>query len=123
MSLIASLVLGAAFVLAGASKIAAGKAWPVQALDLGVPPAIALVVPWLELVVGAALLAQLVEPCTAVVAIVMLVAFTGLVAVRLAEGMRPVCACFGGWSAKPIGPATIARNAGLMVAGLLALYP
>lgn len=123
VSLLASVLLGVVFVVAGASKIALGARWPAQARDLGAPGWAAAVVPWLELAVGAALIVQLVEPVPAVVAIVLLLSFTGLIAIRLAEGKRPQCACFGAWSAKPIGPGHIARNAGLLVLGLLALYP
>ena len=37
VSLVASLLLGAAFVLAGGSKLAAGLAWEAQARELGRP--------------------------------------------------------------------------------------
>lgn len=123
VSLIASIALGAAFVVAGGSKLAAGPAWPAQAVALGAPRIVVPLVPWVELAVGAALIAQLAEPVPAVVAILLLTAFSGLIAVRLAAGEHPACACFGAWSASPIGPLHLARNGGLMVLGLLALYP
>jgi hypothetical protein len=43
-----------------------------------------------------------------------------LLAVRLKEGRRPPCACFGPWSARPIGPGSIARNVALIALALLA---
>lgn len=119
---VAAVVLGLAFVVAGASKLAAGPAWPTQARELGAPSRVIPIVPWFEMAVGAALVARLLEPFPAVVAIVALVVFTVLIARRLAEGKRPACACFGLWSAKPIGPSHLARNFGLMTLGLLALY-
>jgi uncharacterized membrane protein YphA (DoxX/SURF4 family) len=123
VSSLASILLGAAFVVAGASKLAAGPAWPQQARALGAPAFTTPFVPWLELAVGASLVVQLVEPIPAVVAILLLVAFSALIAANLAAGRRPPCACFGAWTARPIGPLHLARNAALMVLGLLALYP
>lgn len=122
VALIASWVLGSAFVLAGASKLAAGAAWRPQALELGAPAWTVPFVPWLELAVGAALVAQLVEPVPAVVAIVLLLAFTALIGRRLAQGRRPACACFGAWSARPIGAGHLVRNAVLLWLGMLALW-
>jgi uncharacterized membrane protein YphA (DoxX/SURF4 family) len=83
LALIASIGLGAAFLVAGGSKLAAGPAWPQQARGLGAPELSIPVVPWLELAVGAALVAQLVPPLPAIAALVLLVAFTVLIAVRL----------------------------------------
>jgi hypothetical protein len=124
VSLIASVLLGVAFVVAGASKLAAREAWPVQAIELGAPfflVRLLPLVPWLELAVGATLIAQLAEPAPALVAIGLLLVFSALIAKRLSEGKRPACACFGAWSAKPIGPGHLARNAALLVLGVLAL--
>ena len=47
----------------------------------------------------------------ALVAAVVLCAFTALIVVRLAQGRRPVCACFGALSARPIGAATVGAEA------------
>jgi uncharacterized membrane protein YphA (DoxX/SURF4 family) len=118
---IASLLVGAAFVVAGGSKLAAGELWPSQARELGAPSVTISVVPWAELCVGAALVAGLVRPVAAVAALVMLVAFTALIGLRLAEGKRPACACFGAWSATPIGPMHLVRNGVLIVLAVVAL--
>lgn len=122
VSLIASIVLGVAFVVAGGSKIAAGPAWPVHAQALGAPAIAAPILPWVELSVGAALMAQLFEPVAALVAIALILAFSVLIIRRLSQGRRPVCACFGAWSAKPIGPGHLVRNAVMLVLGVLALF-
>jgi uncharacterized membrane protein YphA (DoxX/SURF4 family) len=121
LALVASVVLGLAFLLAGGSKLAAGPAWPAQANGLGAPAFVVPVVPWLELVVGAALVLHLAAPAAAVVALVLLVAFTGLIARRLSQGERPPCACFGAWSATPIGPSHLLRNGALIVLAIVAL--
>jgi uncharacterized membrane protein YphA (DoxX/SURF4 family) len=119
---VAGIILGAAFVLAGAAKLAAGRSWLAQAEQLGAPASMAPLVPWVELGVGALLVTQVAVPWPAVAAIVLLVCFTALIALRLSRGERPPCACFGNWSAKPIGPVHIARNAALMMLGMLALF-
>jgi uncharacterized membrane protein YphA (DoxX/SURF4 family) len=121
VSLIASVLLGIAFVVAGASKLAAREAWPAQALGLGAPFFLVPYVPWVELAVGATLIAQVAEPVPALAAIMLLLLFSLLIAKRLSEGERPACACFGAWSAKPIGLEHLVRNAGLLVLGVLAL--
>ena len=121
VSLVASIVVGVAFVVAGGSQIAAGESWPVQARGLGAPTWTIPLVPWVEIGVGALLIAQAVPPWPAVAALAMLVGFTALIVNSLAHGRRPPCACFGAWSAKPIGPAHLARNAALIVLALLAM--
>jgi len=118
---IASVLLGVAFLVAGASKVAAGTAWPEQARGLGAPPIVIPVLPWIEIVVGAILVTQVGRAPAAGVAVVLLVAFTGLVGFQLARGRRPPCARFGAWSAKPIGPGTVWRNVALIVLALVSI--
>jgi uncharacterized membrane protein YphA (DoxX/SURF4 family) len=122
VSLIASVLLGVAFVVAGASKLAAREQWMTQAVGLGAPFFLAPYVPWVELAVGALLIAQVAEPVPVLVAIALLLLFSALIAKRLSEGRHPPCACFGAWSAKAIGPEHLARNGVLLVLAALALY-
>lgn len=116
----ASVAVGVTFLVAGASKLAAGPVWSASARDLGVPGWVVPIVPWVELVVGALLVVQLAEPWPAVVAAAMLAAFTVLLLVRMRAGERPMCACFGQWSASPVGPRHIARNAVLFALAVVA---
>jgi uncharacterized membrane protein YphA (DoxX/SURF4 family) len=120
--LVASILLGLVFVVSGGSKIAAGPAWPQQARALGAPRAVVPVLPWLEIALGAVLVAQLAPVASAVVALVVLVAFTTLIVRRLSEGAHPPCACFGAWSAKPLGRGHVIRNLGFMALGVVALF-
>ena len=69
---VASVLLGAAFLVAGGSKIAAGPQWPVQAAGLGAPRIVVPVLPWVELVIGALLVVQVARPVPAVAALAML---------------------------------------------------
>lgn len=118
---VASVLLGIAFVVAGGAKLAAGPAWPTQAAALGAPRLAIPALPWVEVSIGAALVARLVMPVPAIAALALLVAFSALIAVRLAQGERPVCACFGAWSARPIGAGHLVRNGVLAVLGVLAV--
>ena len=51
--------------------------------------------PFAELGIGALLVAQIARRPVAIVAGVVLLAFTTLLVVRLSQGRRPPCACFG----------------------------
>ena len=121
IAIIASIIVGVAFLAAGGAKIAAGPAWPTQARALGTPAVLIPFVPWLEIVIGALLCAQVGRPIVAAVAAAMLLAFSGLLVLRLAQGRRPPCACFGSWSAKPLSWRHVARNAVLLAAAIVAV--
>ena len=118
---VAAVVVGVALVVAGGSKLAAGGAWPEQARGMGAPSWAVPIVPWIELVVGAALVTQLARRAAAVAAIVLLVAFSALIARLLRRGEHPPCACFGSWSLGPIGPRHLVRNAALLALAIVAL--
>jgi len=122
VGVVASVVVGIAFLVAGASKVAAGRQWPATARAMGAPVFTIAFVPWVELAVGAALVAQLAVPYPAVAALVLLLAFTALIAVRLSGDERPACACFGAWSAEPVGSVHVIRNAVLMALAVLAMW-
>lgn len=121
VGLVASILLGFVFLVSGASKIAAGPAWPEQARGLGAPSFVVPVLPWFEIVLGAVLVMQVVPVLAAVTALVVLVLFTALIARRLAQGQHPPCACFGTLSTKPLGRGHVIRNVGFMVLAVAAL--
>ena len=118
----ATLTLGAVFLVAGGSKLAAGREWPAQARALGAPSWSARPLPWIELAIGALLMTLMWYPVPTVVALALLLAFTALVIMRLAEGRHPPCACFGSWSAKPLGPRHVIRNVSFIGVALLSLF-
>jgi len=122
VGLVASILLGFVFLVSGGSKIAAGPAWPEQAAGLGAPSIVVPALPWVEIVLGAILVMQVAPVVAAVAALVLLVSFTALIVRQLALGRHPPCACFGAWSAKPLGAGHVARNAGFIVLGVLALF-
>lgn len=108
--MIAAVAVAAVFLLAAVTKLARPGAWRAQSGDLGVPWAVAVVVPYVEAIIGALLLVQFHREVVAWCAVGVLTAFTVLLVVRLAQGQRPPCACFGSWSAKPIGVSSVVRN-------------
>ena len=118
--IVAAILLGAAFVLAGASKLAAGRAWPAQAAGLGAPAWSVGALPWVELVLGALLISNLVRRPASIVALVLLLLFSTLVVARLRDGRRPPCACFGAWSVRPLGLGHLVRNGLLVVLAIVA---
>lgn len=121
VAVIAAIIVGAAMLFAGAAKIAAGPGWPAQAATLGAPAFVVPFVPWLEIVVGALLAAQVARAVLASVAVAMFVAFSALLALRLRQGQHPPCACFGSWSAKPLSWRHLARNAVLIAVAVVAI--
>ena len=120
VSSIAAVLVGLAFVVAGGSKLAASESWPTQARGLGSPAWAIPLVPWCELVLGALLIVQLVRTPAALAAMALLAVFTVLIVRKLMAGEHPPCACFGAWSAKPIGRGHVVRNAVLMVLAAVA---
>ena len=77
--------------------------------------------PWVEIVVGALLVVGTPGTLAVVVALAVLASFTVLIVVRLVQGRHPPCACFGAWSAAPIGWRHVARNVAFMAIGVVAL--
>jgi uncharacterized membrane protein YphA (DoxX/SURF4 family) len=116
----AAIVLGAAMVIAGAGKIAS-RSWPEQATALGAPAWAVPTVPWLEMALGALLVADLGVRWVAVAVVLLLLTFTGLLAMHLASGDRPVCACFGPLSRRPISWWSVVRNLALVALGVVVI--
>ena len=116
----AAVVVAAVLLLAGVLKLARPNDWRAQASGLGVPAMLAAVVPFFEIGLGAALLVQWQRHIVAWIAVVLFVAFTALLGLRLAQGQRPPCACFGSLSSRPIGAPTMVRNAVFLAIAVLA---
>lgn len=106
----------------GGSKIAMGRRWLVDAHAMGAPPVAAPFVPWIELLSGAFLVAQWQRSVFALVVAGLLLVFTVLIVVNLARDHRPVCACFGVWSRRPIGWLHVWRNLALIAVAVIAVF-
>ena len=114
MQTAAALALGLVFLASGALKIR-DPSWPEAARVLGAPsPIIPLIAP-LELGLGALLVVGLTRRPVAIGAFALLVVFTAVLLKAIRAGDRPVCACFGVFSARPIGAGPVIRNVVLLV--------
>ena len=127
MGWVASSVLAAVFLIAAASKVTDRTGTRHGAAGLGVParaePAVAVALPAIEAGVAVLLLTPW-HRVGAWAAIALLVVFTCAVARTLAHGHQPACRCFGSLSTRPIGAATLLRNAVLgAVAAVVLLAP
>jgi uncharacterized membrane protein YphA (DoxX/SURF4 family) len=116
----AAVLVAAVLLVSGVSKLAATQEWRSQSAGLGVPWPLARVVPYVEVVLGALLLVQWQRSFVAWCAVALLGSFTVLIGVRLAQGRRPPCACFGAWSSRPIGAGHLVRNAVFIAAAVAA---
>ena len=123
---VAAVVLGAVFLTSAITKFAHPAQWRAQAGELvsGAPAQRRGfdAVPVVEAVLGALLVVGWRRMTVAIVAGAVLITFTGLLVIRLLQGRRPPCACFGSLSVRPIGWGSVGRNLVLIaVAGVAAL--
>jgi thiol-disulfide isomerase/thioredoxin len=122
--LIARLVLGAVFALAGVAKLADLEGSRKAIIDFGLPSALApplgLLLPLAELAVAASLLPASTAWWGALGALALLSVFVVGISVNLARGRTPECHCFGQIHSSPVGWKTLARNGVLAaVAGFI----
>jgi methylamine utilization protein MauE len=110
---VAAGLVGAVLLLAGGAKIAGSVALP------GLPRWLGSVLPYVELAVGALVLAGFWP--AGVAALVLLAGFTGWLVRQLARGDRRPCRCFGETGGHPVGPWSIGRNVLLMAAVTVAV--
>jgi hypothetical protein len=121
-SVVLSAVVGAALLFAGIMKLVDRRSFAVGATALGVPATVAASVPWVEVLLGSALVLDIGGVAAHVGTLALLLAFTALLVVNLLRGNRPACACFGARAATPISWWTVSRNGvllALIVAALL----
>lgn len=111
-------VIGVVLLVSGTLK-ARDRSWPAAAAAFGAPRLVVSALPWGEIVLGAALVAQLGRRWTGGAALALLLAFTVAIAVKVGRGDAPPCACFGQVSTAPVGPATLARNLALCALALV----
>ena len=116
---LAGVALGIVLLVAGIAK-RADRRWPEDAAALDTPAWAIPVLPWFEVLLGAVLVAGLARPAAAALAGLVLLAFTGVLILNLAQGRRPPCACFGVSSHRPIGPWSLVRNLVLLALAAIA---
>lgn len=121
VGIVAGVVVGVTLIAAGVLKLVEGPGWSKQAADMGVSRPVALVVPFVEVAIGALVALQLFKPWPAIAAVALLVVFTGVIVRRVLDGSRPPCSCFGSRSKRPLGGYHVARNLGLLAIALVAV--
>jgi uncharacterized membrane protein YphA (DoxX/SURF4 family) len=128
LGLVARVVVGGVWVVAGAIKLPdpAGSVRAVRAYDLlpeSIVPTVGHVLPIVEVLVGACLIAGLLVRWMAVVSAVLFLAFIVGISAAWARGLQIDCGCFGGGGyeegASDEYPWELARDAVLL---LLSLY-
>ncbi len=112
------IAVGTVLLLAGAFKLGQ-RAWPAAAAEFGAPRWAIGGLPWVEMVLGGLLMAQVGGRWTSAAARALLAAFTVAVAVRLRSADRAPCGCFGETSPEPVGVDTLVRNVVLTAMALV----
>jgi len=110
------VALGTVLLLAGAFKLGQ-RAWPTAAAEFGAPRWVIGGLPWVELVLGGLLMAQVGGRWTAAASGILFALFTVAVALRLRTAERVPCGCFGETSPEPVGVDTLVRNVLLTAMG------
>ncbi len=121
LGMAAACVLAATFAWAGAAKLGrpADTAAGFRTLGLNRAPALARIVPAVELLLAVALLAA--PRLGGAAALVLLAAFSALLVHALRRGVEVRCACFGQAGGPPLSFVDLVRNGLLGGLALLAL--
>jgi uncharacterized membrane protein YphA (DoxX/SURF4 family) len=120
------LAAGILLLASGLAKVGDGPWLAVQVHNFHLAPrwaehAIAIVLPWIELAAGLALVIGVRARAGAVVALALMLVFTLAVAAAWARGLDFRCGCFGKAGAGVIGATKFFENVGLsLLAGLAA---
>jgi peroxiredoxin/uncharacterized membrane protein HdeD (DUF308 family) len=117
--LVARLVLGAVFLVAGVAKLVDRAGSRQAATDFGAPAFLAgplsIFVPFAELAVAGLLVPKASAWWGAAGALALLLVFVAAIGANLARGRQPDCHCFGQLHSAPAGWRTLARNGALAV--------
>jgi uncharacterized membrane protein len=107
---VCAAVVGATLALAGASKVTSWNQWRANARQQHLWSFVAVALPGLELVLGAALL--VLKPAATVLglATLLLVVFTSFLALQVTTKSQVPCACFGAHVNRPPSWRDVMRN-------------
>lgn len=125
-STLAQLVIGALFVAAALAKLGDLSDFATQVNHYRIAPVaivnlVAVVTPWIELLVGLSLLLRVRPRAGAVVALAMLLVFTVAVAAAWARALDFRCGCFGKAGAQTIGAQKFFENLALTLLAVAAV--
>lgn len=127
LTLFARLILGGVFVYASFDKIlhpaAFAKAvYNYQILPDGLINLTAIILPWLELVLGSFLIIGLWLPGTAVICNLLLLTFTGALLFNMARELDIGCGCFSTTAESAINLWTVLRDISILIPAVYLLY-
>ena len=121
---VARLAIGVLFITAALAKIGAAQPFALQIENYDILPAgwenlPAIVLPWIELVAGLALVLGVQARSAAWVAVTLMAVFTAAVGQAMARGLNVECGCFGTGDATRVGLPKLLEN--LVVTGVALL--
>jgi hypothetical protein len=119
LAYVAALLLAGVFALAAVHKLADRPGSERGFRALGLPGALALVVPAVELLAAAALV--VVPGWGAALALPLLVVFTAFLVRAVRRGVTAPCNCFGSARRAPVSRVEVTRNLALLVTAAVAL--
>ena len=119
VSLILRLLVGGAFVVAGALKVLqpatfAADIGNYRLLPHGAINLLAITLPWIEVAAGALLVLGFWRRASAVVIAVMLIIFLGAIGQALARGLDVRCGCFGTVEARKVSVLALGQDITLL---------
>jgi putative oxidoreductase len=122
--LVLRIVLGAIFIVAGSSKIGHPSLFAAEIAGFRILPQVviaplALVLPYLEVLLGAYLILGLFTRPAAWIAVVLLALFDGAIASAVVRGMTVNCGCFGPNDTTVTTWSEVARDAAFVVLALV----
>jgi hypothetical protein len=106
--------VGVLIALAGAAKVTDYNQWKRDARAQNVWPIVAVVLPPLELLLGALLIVMSPTPEVLGMATLLLLVFTAFLLAQIATKSVIPCACFGSKSKRPPSMRDVARNLAMM---------
>ncbi|NQW29145.1 MAG: DoxX family membrane protein [Ignavibacteria bacterium] len=126
LSFLLRIILGAYFLYAAIPKIFDPLAFATAISHYHILPlfavnAFALVVPWLELLVGVCLVVGYNIKTAALLYFILLFAFTVAVAIAVVQGLKIDCGCFGADAAEEVGWFKVFKNS-LLLGGSVVLW-
>ena len=111
---VCAAAVGATLALAGAGKFTSWNQWLSNARRQHLWEVVAISLPAIELVLGAALLVLKPAPIVLGLATLLLVVFTSFLAMQVLTKSQVPCACFGAHVDRPPSWRDVARNLGLI---------
>ena len=111
---ICAALVGAVLAFAGAGKVMSWNQWRANAHQQHLWSFVAVVLPPLELVLGAALLVLKPAPTILGLATLLLVVFTSFLAMQVLTKSQVPCACFGAHVNRPPSWRDVLRNLALI---------